>query len=238
MIARLILEDKPGAYLTFTSRGRKYRARRDPMWLGPDLLPSLLTKTRLVWQLLDDDSKMQAMTNDPFGSLTVVLLSDYLDAAGLNFDGLARLRHAMENLEDLEVDLLRLGFDVRDWLDPEGPLSSRRVALLVRDFLDRPETRMGATSQKLLPVSKETIVLAQIASGMGGEGFTHDFLKSPEEIAQEAKALAEVKEKRERISKQAPAQLDAVSSSGKSFRAVREESRKQLQKILAGQATT
>ena len=58
--------------------------------------------------------------------------------------GMQRLIFGLTHIELLEVDLLRIGLDVRDWLSPDGDLSSRRVAVLIGDFFTRPETCCGA----------------------------------------------------------------------------------------------
>lgn len=199
MSARLIMRDEPGAWITFTSGRDTYRARLDPLWLGADGLQDLARNTKLVWQLLDDSSRLMAMMSDMFAARTLVLLRDYLDAAGLGFEGFHRLLYAIEHLDELEIDLLRLGFDVRDWLNPDGPLSSRRVALIVKDCLHRPETQLGAVRENKHPISKDAIVLAQIAGGMSESKEPHLYLRSPEQLEAEAKAAREEREKIERI---------------------------------------
>lgn len=198
MLARLILEDEPGAWVDFEFRGRLYRARMDPMWLGAETLPELMEKPRLMWQLLDEASQFRAMTGDPFGKRVIALLGDYLDAVGLGFKGFGLLLHAIERIDLLEVDLLRLGLDVRDWLRPEGSLSSRRVALLVADFLDRPETCLGAAHFDVVPLSKGEILLARYVGGPK-EGEPHMFLKAPSTLEAERQAQVAEAEKRERI---------------------------------------
>lgn len=191
MGARLVLDDVPGAWTTFTTGGKSYRARMDPLWLGADKLPRLLEDTRLVWQLLDDRSRLRAMTSDMFGSRTVIMLRDYADHVGLGFDGLAAVVRGLEHLDDLEVDLVRMGVEIRDWLDLDGPLSSRRMSLLIRDLEERPETRMGAVRTDLFPLDKSALVLAQIAASMAKGSEKHSFLKSRSELRAEAEAKAE-----------------------------------------------
>lgn len=198
MDARLILADEPGAWVEVEHRGRPYRARMDPMWLGAENLAGLIERPHLVRQLLDKRDQARAITTDPFGRHTVSLLEAYLDRVGLGLDGLVRLVHALEHLDLLEVDLLRLGLDVRDWLDPGGPLSSRRVALLVKDFRARPETNLGALDLDVVPLSKGEILLAQYVGG-SKDGKPHPFMKSPSELEAERKARVEEAEKRERI---------------------------------------
>lgn len=236
MSARLILADEPGAWITFESRGREYRARLDPMWLGVETLAQSFERPKVLWQLFDDESKMDAMIRDPFGEHVAILLRDYLDAAGLGLRGLGMIRHALDNLDLLEVDLLRFGLDIKDWLDPEGSLSSRRVVLLIDDFLDRPETRIGAKRQKVAPESRETIVLAQIMSSLTGEkAGVHQFLKSPETLAQEQEDGRVFREKRERVSGQRPGEIRKVARTEGSFSSAREDSKKALADILADQ---
>lgn len=199
MLARLILKDEPGAWVTFASGKREMRARFDPMWMGAAHLRELMNRPSGVFRVLDEQSAASVMLSDPLGRRVVPLLTDYLDAVGLGLEGLAQLSFALDNLDLLEVDLLCLGLDVRDWLNPDGPLSSRRVRLLIRDFSDRPETNLGAKRFDLNPVSKEAIVLAQISGGMSQSDEPHMFLKSPSMLAAERQVELEEAEKRERI---------------------------------------
>lgn len=201
MNARLVLKDKPGAWIQFTTGGKTYRARMDPLWLGVERFPELLKDTRLVWQLLDEKSRMRAMLDDLFGSRTLVMLQDYAEAVGLGFGGLYHLDFALKHLDELEIDLLRLGFDITDWLDVSGPLSSRRAALIVGDLLDRPETQIGAARMDIPPVDKSAVVLAQIAGSMGKDAETHMYLKTRSELRAEAEARAEEQARINRIRK-------------------------------------
>lgn len=234
MDARLVLEDRPGAWVEFSSRGREFRARFDPMWLGPDGLCDLLRKPFLVRKLMDEKSKMSALIADPMGKYVRTLAEDYADAVGLGLRGLAVLNHALENIGLVEVDLLARGLDVRDWLDPEGSLSSRRVALLVEDFLARPETCIGAKRFDVEPITREGIVLAQWYSGMAGEDFTHPFLKSPLALEEEAEQRRVDSEKRERMGRSRLSEIGSTPGGG-GFDRAREESRRQLEEILASQ---
>lgn len=199
MLSRLILADEPGAWTTFTSDDREVRARLDPMWMGAENLRELINRPGLVFRVLDEQSAAAVMLADPLGRRVVPLLTDYLDAVGLGLEGLSYLSFVLDNLDLLEVDLLRLGLDVRDWLDPDGPLSSRRVYLLAKDFGDRPETNIGAKRFDLKPASKETIVLAQLSGGMSESGEPHMFLKSPSTLDAERRVQVETAAKLERI---------------------------------------
>lgn len=192
MSARLVLVDEPGAWVDFTTGGRSFRARFDPMWLGAEKLAELLEKPRLVWQLLDEKSRARAMTHDLFGRHTLTMLKDYLDTVGLGFEGLVEVMYGLEHLDELEVDLLRMGLEVRDWLTPEGSLSSRRMMLVIRDLKNRPESAVGAVWFDLKPIDKAGLVAAQYVSTPEKP---HRFLKSPAEIQ------AEVDEKREQDAK-------------------------------------
>lgn len=198
MSARLILEDVPGAWVDLEFRGQVFRARMDPMWLGAEQLVMLIDRPPMVRALFDEASHIRAVASDPFGRHTPTLLEAYVDAVGLGLEGLVHLIDALKHLDLLEVDLLRLGLDVKDWLDPEGPLSSRRVALLVKDFQARPETNLGARQLDVFPLSKGEILLAQYVGGPK-EGGPNMFLKSPSELEAERKAKVEDAEKRRRI---------------------------------------
>lgn len=238
MSAGIILADKPGAWIQFQHRGRRLRARMDPLWLGPDNLASLLSRPKLVWKLLDERSAMRAMTSDPTGRRIPLLLEDYLDAVGLSFRRLGYLERALTRLDDLEVDLLRLGLDVRDWLDLEGELSSRRVALIVGDLLDRPDTRLGAHHYDVNPISKTGMVAAQIVEqNAGDKTFQHPFLRSPEDLELEAKQRAIDAEKRDRIKDIRPDVVEHQAPTVGSFSSAQDESKKALAEILAGQNT-
>ncbi|OFT91387.1 hypothetical protein ACEN2D_02185 [Corynebacterium auriscanis] len=196
MLAGLVLADQPGAWTTFTFDGREVRARSDPMWMGWECLSEILDKPQHVRRLFDQHSQMMLTFADPFGAKLPILLREYLGSVGLSLERLGVLLHALERVEDLEVDLLRMGLDVRDWLTPEGALSSRRVALIVEDLLDRPESRIGAAHMDISPADKAAIGIAQYLSG---ESHRHRFLWSPEELEKDAKCQREEAEKMERI---------------------------------------
>lgn len=236
MRARLILADRPGAFVTFTHAGREFRARMDPMWLGVDVLAGVLDRPGVVLQLLDEASLLRAASTDLFGRQIVGFLEAYLVAAGLSFQRLGVVLWALRHVEALEVDLLRLGLDVRDWLDPEGCLSTRRVALLVEDFRDRPETRLGALFADLVPISKEGILAAQnIEVQAQDRSFTHEFLKSPYQIEAERRQLERDAIARERIKSIRPAEIRHAAPTCGSFVSAREESRRALSELLEKQ---
>lgn len=233
MLARLILKDQPGAWTKFTVGKHTFRARMDPMWLGVDQLYDLLYKPQLVLQLLDEKSRINAVIADPFQEHLGGLIEAYADAVGIGIEGLAIVRTVLERATALEVDLLRIGLDICDWLTPEGPLSTRRVVELIKDFRERPETQLGSTRFGVLPVDKAAIVLAQIHTGLGEEGQEpHRFLKSPEDIEREQEQLRRAAEKRERIKDLHPVEL-VRSGGAESFESSKAESQRMLQEILA-----
>lgn len=188
MHARLILDEGPGAYVTFEHRGKPVRALMDPMELGPDFVTGMASTPRSVFLLLDEKSQISVGMDDPFGTRNFELLTAYLEAVGLSFTALGRLVLGLEEAHLLEVDLLRLGLDIRDWLSPDGPLSSRRVALLIEDLLERPETQLGSRRFDLMPITKEAIIAAQ---QLGKPDEPHQFMKSVTQIEEEARAQRE-----------------------------------------------
>lgn len=198
MLARLILDEGPGAHVTFDHRGIQVRALMDPMEAGPEYISQLLDDPRCIFKLLDRESQVVVGFDDPFNRGIFLLLENYLEAVGLSFKALGRLVLGLEQIHRLEIDLLRIGFEVRDWLDPEGALSSRRVALLIEDFLDRPETRLGAYRLDLMPISKEAIIGAQ---QLGKPEEPHQFLKSVTQLEAEASAQREREAAIERMKK-------------------------------------
>lgn len=233
MLARLILKDQPGAWTTLTVGKHEHRVRMDPMWLGVDKLYDLLYKPQHVLDLLDEKSRINAVIADPFQEHLGELIEAYADAVGIGIEGLAIVRHVLDNVAALEIDLLRVGLDIRDWLDPQGSLSTRRVVALVKDFRERPETQLGATHFQVLPADKAAIVLAQIYTGLGDEGQEpHRFLKSPEDIEREQEQLRRAAEKRERIKDLHPVEL-VRSGGAESFESSKAESQRMLQEILA-----
>lgn len=191
-----ILADSPGAWVEFDFDGARLRARRDPMWIGADRLANILEQPQNIRRVFDTDSQMRIALRDPFGSKLPDLLREYLGRAGLSIKRLGLLLHALNRIEDLEIDLLRLGLDVRDWLDPEGGLSSRRVALIVEDLFDRPESRIGAAYMGILPADKAAIGIAQHLSDKDD---LHRFLWSPEELERDVEKQREEEAKRARI---------------------------------------
>lgn len=196
MDALAVLADSPGAWVEFDFDGVRLHARRDPMWIGADRLADILEQPQYIRRVFDSDSQMRIALRDPFGSKLPDLLREYLERVGLSIKRLGLILHALARIEDLEIDLLRLGLDVRDWLDPEGGLSSRRVALIVEDLFDRPESRIGAAYMGILPADKAAIGIAQHLSDKDD---LHRFLWSPEELEKDAEKQREEEAKRARI---------------------------------------
>lgn len=233
MRAGLILADQPGAWTTFESGGLMIRARIDPMWLGPEMLADLLDKPQLVRLLFDTRSQVTSASSDPFGRKLGQLFTDYLDAVGLGLRGLVQLQFALEHLDLVELDLLREGLEIREWLDPAGQLSSRRVVLLLEDWRNRPETCVGARRLNIFPASKAAIAAAQAVSSAEE---THYFLKSPDQIDAEERQLRRDREKRERITRQQAGVLAAQVASEAALHEARAESLRMLEEITSSGA--
>lgn len=229
MSARLILEDEPGAWVEFTCGGVRYRARRDPMWLGHEDVGQMLENPRILWRLYDDSSRVKSMTAAMLSGGLGEQLRAYLEACGLSIFKLALAAHAIEDIDLLEVDLLHIGLDVRDWLDPEGPLSTRRVVALYQDLLERPETRVGAKRMDIKPADKAALAVALFQTSQMDKGFEHPFLKSPTDLEQEAKQARINAEKRERMGQNRRRVLS--DGSGRSFKSSQAESLRMLQEL-------
>ena len=236
MHAGRILNDRPGSRIHFTALGVSVEAYADPIHLGIDALLKVPQLPTLITRLFDDDSQIDVMMANIDGSHTVEILEAYLDAAGLGMTGMQRLIFGLTHIELLEVDLLRIGLDVRDWLSPDGDLSSRRVAVLIGDFFTRPETCCGAKLFDVQPIDKAGMVAAQyVTSKMDKAAGKHFFLRSPDEVAEENKAIAEDRERRERIGKQQKVAISRDSNSGVAFDDARAESIRQLKELAAKQ---
>lgn len=229
MSARLILDDEPGSWVEFTCGRRRFTARRDPMWLGHDDLPELLVNPRLLWRLMDDDSRIKSMTTAMINGGVDDQLVAYLEAVGLSIFKLAMATHALEDADLLEVDLLRIGVDIRDWLDPEGPLSTRRVVALYQDLLDRPETRVGAKRFDVKPIDKAGLAAVFFHTSFMDQGFEHSFIKSPTDLEQEAEQARIAAQKRERMSQDRRRVLS--DGSGRSFESSQSESLRMLEEL-------
>lgn len=229
MSARLILEDEPGSWVEFTCGGVRLRARRDPMFLGYEDMVELLGNPRLLWRLLDESSRVKSMTAAMVAGGLGEQLKAYLEASGLSVFKLALASHAVEDVDLLEVDLLRIGLDVRDWLDPEGPLSTRRVVALYEDMLDRPETRVGAKRMDIKPADKAALAVALFQSSQMDKGFEHPFLKSPSDLEKEAEQARIAAEKRERMGQDRRRVLS--DGSGRSFESSQAESLRMLEDL-------
>lgn len=193
---RHVLGDRPGAWVSFQSSGATYRARRDPMCVGAEALAGVLERPGVLLGAFDDRSRERALMGDIFGTRLPLLVDDYLGAVGLSITRLGLVVFVLEHIEDLEVDLLRVGLDVYDWLDPEGGLSTRRVCALVEDFQERPETRLGALRMGIFPIDKAGIAAAQ---QFNHEGSTHPFLLTRDEVSAEQQRRADEEAKRQRI---------------------------------------
>lgn len=229
MSARLILDDEPGSWVEFTCGRRRFTARRDPMWLGHEDLPELLVNPRLLWRLMDDESRIKSMTTAMVNGGLDDQLVAYLEAVGLSIFKLAMATHALEDADLLEVDLLRIGVDIRDWLDPEGPLSTRRVVALYQDLLDRPETRVGAKRFDVKPIDKTGLAAVFFHTSFMDQGFEHSFIKSPTDLEQEAEQARIAAQKRERMTQDRRRVLS--DGSGRSFESSQSESLRMLEEL-------
>lgn len=230
MYAQLILADQPDGWVEFECGRGSYRARRDPMYLGPEEMSRILQEPRLLWQLYDDSSQVRSMTACMAGERLQDHMKAYLSAVGLSFFKLAMALHALEDIELLEVDLLRIGLDVREWLDPAGDLSTRRVVSLYRDLLDRPETRVGSKRFDVNPITKDGLAVALFHSSMTDQGFDHPYLKAPVDLEQEAEQARIDREKRERMSKDRRVVLQPRGGAG-SFETSKSESLRMLEQL-------
>lgn len=229
MSARLILDDEPGSWVEFTCGRRRFTARRDPMWLGHEDLPELLVNPRLLWRLMDDESRIKSMTTAMVNGGLDDQLVAYLEAVGLSIFKLAMATHALEDADLLEVDLLRIGVDIRDWLAPEGPLSTRRVVALYQDLLDRPETRVGAKRFDVKPIDKTGLAAVFFHTSFMDQGFEHSFIKSPTDLEQEAEQARIAAQKRERMTQDRRRVLS--DGSGRSFESSQSESLRMLEEL-------
>lgn len=199
MVALAVLDDSPGAWIEFPFDGKTLRARHDPMCMGVEAFSVILEELQNIRRVFDQDSQMKIALSDPFGSKLPGLLDAYLNAVGLSIKRLGLLLHAIDKAEKLEIDLLRMGLDIRDWFNPEGELSSRRVALIVEDLLERPESRLGADYMGILPADKSAIGIAQYISSQSEGDNLHMFLWSPEDLEKETEKRRDEAAKRARI---------------------------------------
>lgn len=233
MSARLILEDEPGTWVEFIHAGARYRALRDPMDLGHEFVSQLPENPRLFWRLFDESSQIRAMTAAYAQGGLYEQMDAYFEAVGLSIYKVALASLAVENIDLLEVDLLRIGIDVRDWLDPEGGLSTRRVVALYEDLLERPETLVGAKRWDIKPADKAALAVAMFHASFNESGDEHSFLKSPKKLAQELEDARIAAEKRERMSRNRKTLL--TDGSGGSFESSTDESLRMLEEIAAAQ---
>lgn len=157
------VEGRTTVTFDFTTRGRTatIEAQADPMCRGPEFLEKFLADRTQFRKLLNPDSGFAIFSMFLQAGDWQRLYGAWLDAAGLDEVKLDRLRVALEYLEDVEADFMRVHrLDIRDWFT--GDLSSRRVAVLVGDLLDRPETLLGAQALKIVrPLTSGEIMLAQ-----------------------------------------------------------------------------
>lgn len=182
----------------FTVRGRSavIEAQADPMALGLEFLVKFLGDRSEFRKLLTPQSGFALFSMFPRGDDWRRLYEAWLSAAGLTEKKLVALQLAFDHIEDVEADFLRVydGLDVRDWFT--GDLSSRRVANLVLDLVQRPETLLGARQIEIVrPLSSGEIMLAQSVAANSESKSPHFFLKTH---AQRDAEIAE-REKRERM---------------------------------------
>ncbi|GEM_PF-5350539 len=176
----------------FTVRHRVARLtmQADPMALGAQGLQSFLARRSDFRKLLTAKSGFALFALFPQQEDLQRLYSSWLDAAGLNERRLRALSTALDDIELVEVDFLRLyGIDVKDWF--AGRLSSRRVALLVLDLLERPETCVGAKAFGLAsPLTKNEMMVATSVAANTEAKRPHALLVTQEQLDARAEQLA------------------------------------------------
>lgn len=176
----------------FTVRHRVARLamQADPMALGAQGLKSFLANRSDFRKLLTAKSGFALFALFPQQEDLQRLYLSWLEAAGLSERKLHALTTAMDDIELVEVDFLRLyGIDIKDWF--AGLLSSRRVALLVLDLLERPETRIGAKAYGLAsPLTKNEMMVATSVAANTEEKRPHALLVTQEQLDARAEQLA------------------------------------------------
>lgn len=127
------------------------------------------------------------------------LLETWATAAGFTEAGLSVLSYAIYHLDLVEVDFQRFyGLDLRDWFNPGSTaLTSRRVVTLILGLKDLTESLFWASLSDYSPMSKTEILLAHIASSLGGE--LHPLLQTKSDRAQKEKDAQQREEALARI---------------------------------------
>lgn len=172
------VEGRTTVEFDFTNGGRVATivAEADPMARGPEFLVEFLADRAQFRKLLTPESGFAIFSLFLRGDDWGRLYRAWLDAAGLDEVKLDHLRFALDHLEDAEADFMRFchGLDIRDWF--AGTLPSRRVAVLVGDLRQRPETLLGARDLRIVrPLTSGEIMLAQSVAA-NSEAQTPHFL--------------------------------------------------------------
>lgn len=174
------VEGRATVTFTFTARGRsaELEAHADPMALGLEGMMGLLEDRAKFKRLFTRQSGFAIFSMFLRAEDWQRLYEAWLEAAGLSDIKLRALHLALEHLEEVEADFLRVyGLDLHDWF--AGRMSSRRVSSLVMDLAQRPETLFGAEiAQIVSPMSKAEWMIAQSVAANAESKKPHAFLKT------------------------------------------------------------
>lgn len=185
--------------ITFTvplQSGRRVHleAVADPMTLGFETLVDMAEKDTGVLPLLTPKGRMNWRISFARPIDNIELCKTWAIASGYGEHGFGRLIKIIQNLDLVEADLQRFyNVDLSGW--PAGNITTRRVLVLINGLWHETNSLFWSEMQDRDPLTRETIVLAQLASSPNEP---HDFLISRELRRQKAADDAAIERMRAR----------------------------------------
>lgn len=176
--------------------GRRVKAEAvaDPMVRGVQAVVDLAESGAGILGLLTTRGLINWQIARPRPDDLTALAVEWAKAAGLGDYGFGRLTHIVRHLDLVEADLQRFyGVDLTAW--PRREMTTRRVVALVSGLVFETDSLFWSEMDDRDPLSKEAIVLAQMA---GSPSHPHEFLVARKLREEEQKDKEKIARMRER----------------------------------------
>lgn len=148
----------------------------DPMTLGSTAVAAMAAGDEEIFRILTPHGRVRWNLAMPTPSDLATLCDTWAHTAGFGDQGFGVFVHIVRHLELVEADLQRFyNLDLSAW--PRGEMTTRRLVTLIQGLRHETMSLFWSEQHDMDPISKETIVLAQLASAPGQP---HHFLVSRE----------------------------------------------------------
>ncbi|MBE7338127.1 hypothetical protein [Corynebacterium aurimucosum] len=169
------------------ANGRRVRLEgiTEPLDLGLDALATFGSESFNLGEIFIGQSNINWMLAQGKPSDLPAAIEAWQDAIGLGNKGMVIVREALNRMELVEPDFQYFyQLDIADWAMRAGPMSTRRMVVLLKGLRHRPDSLFWSELGDLDPLSKTDILLAQLVSIASNK--QHVFLTSRKEQTEAA----------------------------------------------------